>query len=406
MGGDLLRGRTGAGQQARGCRVACGALAREEVLVYRRLDDRMHERELALRGEHVGAYEQVGHAPRLVGTQAGGARRERQVAGAAQDRDGARQLGGRRAEPLEPLQHEAPDRGWTHRLDSGGPVAARLDLRGVEGSGELAQEQRIAAGRLMAGCAERPVDLGAEPAAQQLRHRRLGERLRAQDLGGRVAGELAPELLAAGVGGTRRGKQQHGQALEPAREVAEELHGRGVGPVCVVHSQHQRSAVGQVDGQPIQPVESAEGGIGALRDDLWAGFAHEPPGQPGRPRQQGAALPFARQVDGLLEELARDPEREVALARSAAGFEHAQARFARQRPAACHQAALADARRSLDEHTAARALMRSLDGAAKRVELRLALEQMGYRGGLAPHGSGKACDPIVRHRRRRGRALA
>ena len=174
----------------------------------------------------------------------------------------------------------------------------------------------------------------------------------------------------------------------------------------VVHSQHQRSAVGQVDGQPIQPVERPERGVGALGDDLRAGIADEPPGQPGRPGQQRAPLLFARQADGLLEELARDAEREVALAHGTARFEHKQAGVERQRPAARHQAALADARGALDQKTTAGAHARSLDRAAERLELRFALEQMGDRRGLAPHGSGKGRGHIVRHRRRRGRALA
>ena len=68
------------------------------------------------------------------------------------------------------------------------------------------------------------VDLGPEAAAQHLRHGRLGQEARSQDLGGGVARELAPELLAVRVRGTGRGEQQHRQTLDPAREVAEELH--------------------------------------------------------------------------------------------------------------------------------------------------------------------------------------
>ena len=124
-------------------------------------------------------------------------------------------------------------------------------------------------------------------------------------------------------------------------------------------------------------MERAESGVGALSDDLRAGIADEPPGQPGRPGQQRAPLLFARQADGLLEKLARDPEGEGALAQGTARFEHKHAGVERQRPAARHQAALADARGALDQKTRAGAVSHPLDRAAERLELRFALEQMG-----------------------------
>ena len=241
MGGDALGGRPGLLEQSRDSRVAGGALSWEQVLVDRRLDDRMHEAELAVSGEDVRAHEQVGDAAGLLGIDSRRPGGQREVTRPAEYGDRAGQLGGGRAEPLEPTQDEAADGGRADRLDGRRGVRAWLHLCRVERGHELTQEQRVAAGGLVTGGAERAVDLGAEPAAQHLCHRGLRERAWAQDLGGWIARELAPELLAIRIRGTRRGEQQHRQPLDPARQVAEELQRGRVCPVRIVHGEHQRA---------------------------------------------------------------------------------------------------------------------------------------------------------------------
>ena len=128
----------------------------------------MHEAELAVGGEDVGAHEQVGDVAGLLRIDSRRTGGERNVARPAEDGDCAGQLGGGRAEPLESSQDEAAHGGRSDRLHGRRGVGARLHLCRIECGHELTQEQGVAARGLVAGGAELLVHLGAKPAAQQL----------------------------------------------------------------------------------------------------------------------------------------------------------------------------------------------------------------------------------------------
>jgi len=112
------------------------------------------------------------------------------------------------------------------------------------------------------------------------RGRGRGERGGPQHRGERVV-EQRPDRgpVAARLPGAGGQHQQHREAVEPPGEVAQEAQRRLVGPVHVVDGEHQRRAVGQVDGEPVQAVRAA-----AYRD--LPGPRHDRCGERGRARQQ------------------------------------------------------------------------------------------------------------------------
>ena len=76
-----------------------------------------------------------------------------------------------------------------------------------------------------------------------------------------------------------------------------------------------------------------------------------------------------------LEELAHDPEGEVALELGAAGAQEARRAVLRREPRGGEHGRLADPRRSLDDHAAARSLARRRDRHLDALKLSLALEE-------------------------------
>jgi hypothetical protein len=114
-----------------------------------------------------------------------------------------------------------------------------------------------------------------EPAAHDHTGAGLGQWLGAEDLGRGIVGELAPETGSLRIRRAPSRHEQNGQALEATREVAEESKRRRIGPVSVVDGKQQRSLVGQVGGQPVQPVQRAELRVPVPRREPWAALADE-----------------------------------------------------------------------------------------------------------------------------------
>jgi hypothetical protein len=81
--------------------------------------------------------------------------------------------------------------------------------------------------------------------------------------------------------------------------------------VGVVDGKQQRSLVGQVGGQPVQPMQGAELRVPVPRREPWAALADEALRQPRRAGEERLALGACGREDRLLEELTRDPEGEV-----------------------------------------------------------------------------------------------
>ena len=115
---------------------------------------------------------------------------------------------------------------------------------------------------------------------------------------------------------SHRQRDHDGQARESVREMKQEPQRRLVGPLGVVDGEQQRSAFGEVDHQPIQPVQGGERHITGLlgRSDV----GEDRFGQPRRARQQPIAFGAVSTGHRAFEQLANDPEAESALQLSAA----------------------------------------------------------------------------------------
>ena len=134
-----------------------------------------------------------------------------------------------RREPLRG-RREAAEPG-PHRRDH----AVRRGAQGLLGAGvahrvrELAEEERVPAGQLVAGATQRLRRL-RDGRADETRGRVLAERVRTQR---RVAQQVG-DGHAARLAGPCGHDEQHRHLAQPVREVGEEPQRCGVGPVRVV----------------------------------------------------------------------------------------------------------------------------------------------------------------------------
>ena len=147
----------------------------------------------------------------------------------------------------------------------------------------------------------------------------------------------------------------------------------------VVDAEHHELVGGEVRAQPVEAVQDGERRVGRRRRRLAllqrAGQAEHAGGQPRRALQQVVALGGRRLVEHRLEELAHDAEGEVALELGAAGAQDARRAVLRGAPGGGEHGRLADARRPLDDHAAARSRARRRDRRVDAAELSLALEE-------------------------------
>ena len=172
LAGDLVQRRAGVAQDARGARVQQLALAERQAVVDGVADQRVHEPGRRLGAQDLGARERRHRARDLGLVEPGDARHRRQVGALAEHGDRAGDGGRLAGQPREPQQHGARDGARADRAHHVGVRGVGLDRFGLERVQELADEQRVAAGGAMAGLAEQPVGLGAEPFAPRARRRR------------------------------------------------------------------------------------------------------------------------------------------------------------------------------------------------------------------------------------------
>ncbi len=369
LGGHLVERRSLLRQQARGAAVLDRPGGGPEALVHRGTKQRMQELD-RLRGREQARGDQgVSGLRRIVRIHA----RERsglpQRRVLAQDRRGSREPGGRAGQAPQPVRDLA-----------GHPLGALVgDAPAVQGprpdrAGQLLQEERVAArgpeagqaGRVVGQRRERPDDLrgGLLPERAQA-HAAAGlGRLAAEDLDGR-------DLLFDPRGDDQRDRH----ALQPVGQVGERVQRRFVGPVRVVDEHRDRTLAREVGRQPVERVAGRErvlgrGDGGALERD-----AEQRGGEPGRAGEQRVGL-AAPALQGLVEELAHDPEREVLLELGAARSEDREPGLGRGVPRRLHQRRLADAGRPVDQHHAAGALRGPGDRLPHHGELGVALEQL------------------------------
>jgi hypothetical protein len=293
----------------------------------------------------------------------------------AQHRHGPRHLDRLVAHAGKAQQHGAR---YRPRPDLAHQVSvARVGRHPVGGQGrhQLAEQERVAARGLVAGGAEGGFGAASEPLAHEIAHALLRQRAGPQPLGGGVSDELSQQ---GGVGSRLAGAQGHGEqdrrALEAPGEVGEEAQRRAVAPVDVVDGQEQGPARGQVQGDPVEAVQSGERPVSPLpRVGL-------PEHRAGAPR--GALEDRLVLRRGGLEELAHHAEGEVALQIAAPGGQHAQRAFGRAAQPG-EQPALADSGRALDDEQAPVAAPGRLDEGVQGRQLVLALQQFGLMHGSA-----------------------
>ena len=363
MRGDPLGGGVLAREQARRACVAGRPHGRRELLVDRAADDRVSEAQRARVGQDAAGAQGVGGLgglPVVEVRERGGVADERAV---ARDRGRARELLGRGRE----ARQARADRG-DHALGRDAEHVAGSGL--AEGARELAQEERVAAGQLMARAAQRRRGV-RDGGAHQLGRRVLAERLRAQQRGRALRQQLG-DRGAAGLAERPRG--EHDQDRDPAEPVAQighEPQRRCIGPVRVVDEQRERRPAGEVGGQP---VEAVQGGERPLRPERQVGGL----GQLDVEQRRGAARRAFEEVvvrDDGLEQLAHDAEAEGALELGPARRQRRQPGARRLGARRGEQLGLADPGRALEDHRAALTGGDRLRGGADVAELLAPLEK-------------------------------
>ena len=167
MGGGPLR--FGAGIEQQPCRPGMCALAlgRRQRLIHGGADHRMHEPQRRVRTQHLDSRQSAGRLRRGAGIETGELAREPRISIVAQHRDRLRQARRLARKAGEANRHRAgsrPRRDQMHTRCVGGD---RREALGCDGMHQLTQEQRVAAGLLMAGHAERMLGLRRRALAQQ-----------------------------------------------------------------------------------------------------------------------------------------------------------------------------------------------------------------------------------------------
>ena len=185
----------------------------------------------------------------------------------------------------------------------------RPDALHRERSQQFVEQQRVARRRRLTGGGKRVVQIATEPLDDEPRGRPSTERARPHRHAQRITPDLIQGRGIGPLGGPQRPHQEHGQPLQPPHQVGQKAQRGRVGPVQVIDSDRQRALAGSIDGQPIQSVQRRERHV--VRDVRGPGnrerkhLSHR--GR--RPGEQRLPRPYHHR----LEQLANDPERELAL---------------------------------------------------------------------------------------------
>ena len=215
---------------------------RRELLDDRAADDRMGEAQLAGVGQDPSGAQRVSGLGGLAGAEVGKRSGVPDQRPFAEDRGRAREAlrSGRKAR--EPRPHGRDDTA-RRGVECRRPAVAQR-------SRELAHEERVSAGQLMADGAERrrrARDRGAHDPFRSV----PAERARAEHSGRAALREHVADRGSAGLTGRPgRDDDQHRQPLQPVREIREEAQRRDVGPVPVVDQERHRSALCERRQQP------------------------------------------------------------------------------------------------------------------------------------------------------------
>ena len=306
----------------------------------------------------------------------------------------AGERGGVGRQPRQAHEHPAAHRAAAEAVGRRAVGLGRRHLVLGQAGDHLADQERQAAGRAVARGGEGRGRRRPQLALQQLGDGGRGERRGDDGLGRRVRGERVEQRAAlAGLARPRRHDQGDRELVEPRHQEAEEPQRRRVRPVRVVHQDAEGAAAGQVGAEPVEAVEDRERrvlvGEGRLRRRR-AGQGEQPRGHPGGALQQLGRL--GRGAEGGLEQLAHDPERELALQLGAPRPQHAHAGGVGEPGGVGQEGRLADPGRALDRHQGAASAARPREGRVDAREIALPLQQsarQGFAHPRVPRGRGR-----------------
>ena len=252
------------------------------------------------------------------------------------------------------------------------------------------QQEGVSAGGGPARRGELGRGLGVEALADHGGHGLIAERAGTDYVGVGVGVELGEQLaVGARLVGAQRQHQQHGEALEPRRQVDEKAQAGGVGPVSVVHLEDERPPRRQVRDEPVEAVGHGEGGVAARRALAASLQAQHGSSERRRVSEHFRPLGLAELHGRPLEQLADDPVREVALELASAGPEGLQPALTRALAGGLQQQALADSGAPPHHHEGALLGRGALYGEGQALELGLALDG-GVRSLHRPENTRKA----------------
>ena len=261
-----------------------------------------------------------------------------------------RQLTGTVGQGVKPLEHRAGERlrAQLGQVGRGGVVGFDAALAGP--GEQRAHEQRRAAGGVAAGLAERLGGLGVQLRTNERGHCLRAERLELQAGGQRMRGQPPDQLALWPLLARARGRNdRHRQLVDPLGQVEQETQRRHIAPMGVVHSHQDGRPLGQVGGQPVQPVKPREVAL--------VGISRLVEQRPGERRGSGERRPVAA-ADERLEHLERRTESEVGLELRAACAGHRHPGRGSLLQPLGEQPRLPDARATLDHHASTGALAR------------------------------------------------
>ena len=279
------------------------------------------------------------------------------------------------------------------RHDRGEPlgvVRVRGHVLGVELVDQFSEQERVARGVRQTGGGELGHAGTPKPALDQRAGSRGAQRPRLETQRRRVAADRvedgAPAVRRRRLGGRGvepdRCHERDRQALQSARGIGEPAQRRLIGPVEIVDRDQQRRVRGEVGEQPVEAVDDrvdvTVGAVVLVEPERGAGMCS-------RTGEHPPALGLRGREDRGLEQLARDPERELAL-------ELARARAQRSQPGAgglldgvLEQPALAEPGLRRDHGQAAVAACRGSHHPAKLTKLAIALQQCFLSIGVGAH---------------------
>ena len=257
---DLLGRRVGLGEELGGRRVLVLALGAVQVRVDRGAEDRMHEGKVALDAEQAVSGERRGRVRSELAVDTGERCRVGEPHVVAEHGDRLRERGRLDRQARQPKADRARDGFGADLVHALRVLRLRGDALARERVEERSEEQRVAAGRLVARVRELDVDVARKRLANQRRAACSVKRLRADHDRAGIRDDLGDERLLVGLRGRARPDDEEDRhAFEPARGVAQPAERGGVAPVQVVDGEQQRLARREVSGEPEEAVQRREG---------------------------------------------------------------------------------------------------------------------------------------------------